>query len=265
MSPEVRPGHTGSAPRRARRSPAPPLVSCVLIATDPSRFQMVRHAISLYAAQTYPCKEMVLWNTTGVPVTRPEKAITIGLREVATPGDENVGLGALRGAAAAQANGEWIVPWDDDDHYHPERVTRQMAVRREGMACMLTHQLRVDITAPSGFVHHRREGVPSTIIYPAGTPDRYDPALAYAEEEAFAALWIGRTVLLRNDAYPDTCLCTAVYHPQCVSSRSRFMPGHDSPEHGGVFAMPPGELRHVTAAMAFRGLELTPSKEGAAR
>ena len=48
-------------------------------------------------------------------------------------------LGDLHRISVAAAQGEYVVQWDDDDFYHPDRLTSQLAeIRRSGRpACVL--------------------------------------------------------------------------------------------------------------------------------
>jgi len=52
-------------------------------------------------------------------------------------------LGELRNVAIAAARGDWICQWDDDDRYHPSRLTIQWnAAQAQGAAvCYLVDQL----------------------------------------------------------------------------------------------------------------------------
>ena len=52
-------------------------------------------------------------------------------------------LGALRNLAMAQASGDVVCQWDDDDCYHPDRIRAQLAHMLEdgSRACFLTDQL----------------------------------------------------------------------------------------------------------------------------
>jgi glycosyltransferase involved in cell wall biosynthesis len=43
---------------------------------------------------------------------------------------EKKNVGAKRNVACASARGEFIVHWDDDDWYPPDRISRQMAALR---------------------------------------------------------------------------------------------------------------------------------------
>jgi glycosyltransferase involved in cell wall biosynthesis len=107
----------------------PPLVTCITPTCD--RLNFVPHAVRCFLRQDYPSLELVI--------------VDDGAETVAPllPGDSRVRLirllekkniGAKRNIACAAARGEFIIHWDDDDWYPPDRVTRQIEALREGHA-----------------------------------------------------------------------------------------------------------------------------------
>jgi glycosyltransferase involved in cell wall biosynthesis len=100
-------------------------------------------AASAWVAQTYPERELVVVNATGraLPGGLPEGAVEVRA-EPGTPG-------RLRNLGCDAATGEWLAQWDDDDWSAPDRLTVQMAQRREGACCLLRRQARYDVTPDS--------------------------------------------------------------------------------------------------------------------
>jgi glycosyltransferase involved in cell wall biosynthesis len=98
-----------------------PLVSCIMPTCDRHRF--VRESLRYFSRQDYPNLELVIVDD-GVAPVAPLLPNDARLRLVRLPEKKNVG--AKRNIACAAAQGEFIVHWDDDDWYPPDRVTRQI-------------------------------------------------------------------------------------------------------------------------------------------
>ncbi len=114
-----------------------PLVSCVMITQGRAAF--VRQSIAYFQAQDYPRLELVIvYEQEGdlpsplpsSPPSSPPSVRAIRYHQVA-PGQS---LGAKRNAGVAEAIGQIIVQWDDDDWYAAERVSRQVAPILAGTA-----------------------------------------------------------------------------------------------------------------------------------
>ena len=96
-----------------------PLISCLCVTKNDS----VRKAVAYFQKQTYDNKELIL-------VSEMDNENLSYLKEVAADNDnihftmtgDMFTLGDLRNISVAQANGEYIVQWDDDDYMHEERV-----------------------------------------------------------------------------------------------------------------------------------------------
>lgn len=110
-------------------SETPPLVTCVMPTCD--RHQFVPEAIRYLLRQDYPNLEIVIVDD-GVAAVAPLLPQDSRFRLIRLPGKKNVG--AKRNIACAAARGEFIIHWDDDDWYPPDRVTRQIEALRKGHA-----------------------------------------------------------------------------------------------------------------------------------
>src|SRR5262249_29150528 len=107
-------------------------VSC-LMGTLPSvrRFAPFQRSIAAYCAQTPSRKELVVLvdlrsAAARGALPRPVAALgrdDIGLMECA----EGLPLGSLRNLSRERAEGEVQCQWDDDDLYHPQRLSAQLA------------------------------------------------------------------------------------------------------------------------------------------
>jgi hypothetical protein len=76
------------------------------------RPEMARRALECFAAQTYECKVLSVWEAPG-------------------------SIGKLRNQANARAEADIIIHWDDDDWSHPNRIAEQVALlQSSGAECV---------------------------------------------------------------------------------------------------------------------------------
>ncbi|MCB1052033.1 MAG: glycosyltransferase [Acidobacteria bacterium] len=99
----------------------PPLVSCVMPTAD--RLEFVPEAIRQFCAQTYPNKELWILDDGRESCAHlvPQQD-NIHYRRLNGPLD----LGSKRNLAVGLANGSLIAHWDDDDWFHPRRLSEQV-------------------------------------------------------------------------------------------------------------------------------------------
>lgn len=127
--------------------PTHPRVSCLLVALpDPRRFPLFRRSIGAYFSQSYPNRELVVVLDQGPAVNEFRRYVEQRGRpdiRVHIPG-RALSLGALRNASLAQANGDFVCQWDDDDIYHPDRITEQLKMlsAASARACYLEDVLQ---------------------------------------------------------------------------------------------------------------------------
>lgn len=104
-----------------------PLISCICITRN--RPKLLLTAISCFAAQSYTRKELIILYEKDDIITAAcldnydWKDLCVKI--VAIEKQTGRYLGALRNAAVASASGDYICQWDDDDWYHPERLSYQ--------------------------------------------------------------------------------------------------------------------------------------------
>jgi glycosyltransferase involved in cell wall biosynthesis len=101
-------------------------------------------------------------------------------------------LGTLRNLSLDLARGELVAQWDDDDWYHPDRLTRQVAALDTRFdACVLSATL-MHLDAPEWrdypYIGHLPRGVPGTILHRASPAIRY-PAQRRGEDSVFLHQW----------------------------------------------------------------------------
>ena len=101
------------------KKPAAPLASCIMPTFNRPMF--ARRALSLFRAQKYPFKELIVVDDGLVPAGLEESE---DVKIIRLEKKETIGRKHNLGAAAAQ--GTYLVHWDDDDWFGPLRLTRQL-------------------------------------------------------------------------------------------------------------------------------------------
>ena len=169
-----------------------PKVSCLMVTANRMRF--CRRSLLSYRKQTYPNKELIIIDD-GEEDLAPllydlptDRVIYRKLKRV--PG--NV-LGALRNLSLAEASGDFITQWDDDDWYHPDRLRFQAEMLMQGYdACTLSNALmHIDVDP---FFHHPyislfRRGTPGSIMHRRDDAIRY-PELRRSEDDVYLDAWM---------------------------------------------------------------------------
>ncbi|HEY0686558.1 MAG TPA: glycosyltransferase [Steroidobacter sp.] len=124
-----------------------PLISCLMVTRD--RLALAKRAIDCFARQSYPAKELVIV-TDDSPAYRNalqrhvrDRGLGDSVRFHQVAGEAHC-LGQLRNVSLDQARGEIVCQWDDDDCYHPDRLTLQSEhmLREHARACLLTDHLQ---------------------------------------------------------------------------------------------------------------------------
>ena len=270
----------------------PPLVSAILPFSAPARLNLGRKAVNNFIRQNYTPYELVVVNGTDVDVLTNEAMNTEGMRaqgcnlmEIRVPAGLNAA--AMRNHGILAAHGEWVVPIDDDDWCHPERILFQMAHRHGSCPVTLRHQLRVDVspllTSPDAeelkfkpllhLVDSPERGVASTVLFPRqvgvkadGTPWLYDESINTGEHDELIARIAEEEggVVVANNSHNTfvagmqwPILSIAVYHGMNELSFDQFFAGMPKPIDRSV--VPPGlvkgdieQLRSVMESYNFR-------------
>lgn len=133
-----------------------PLITCICITYN--RISLLKKAVSYFIAQDYPNKELLVSYPQKDKLTEhvvdkliAENSTTI--RSLKRP--DQMKLGDARNLAIAESNGEYICTWDDDDWYHPSRLSYQMyylyTVGKELNACVLKQIILYDKTTEKAY------------------------------------------------------------------------------------------------------------------
>lgn len=104
----------------------PPQVSCLCITRN--RVPLLKKTIQLFENQTYPNKELVIVYLSIDNATKDFLASLSNnnIKPVEVTYDPELTLGDLRNISIAEASGDYICTWDDDDWFHPERLRIQI-------------------------------------------------------------------------------------------------------------------------------------------
>ena len=115
------------------------LVSCLMLTAR--RVEYAPIAIKCFQRQTWSNRELVIvydaWDTATLQMLM---RVIQGLRVRLVRNERhNPTVGFLRNMAVNAASGQYCIQWDDDDAFHPDRITRQMnELRRSGKpGCVL--------------------------------------------------------------------------------------------------------------------------------
>lgn len=133
-----------------------PLISCICATNN--RPEQLKTAISCFATQNYPNKELVisfpkndLSTKAVIDSIRQDESLKIMLIE--RPVDES--LGNARNNMIAKCLGDYVCIWDDDDWYHPSRLTYQFnsmqIVGQRYQASVLSRILLYDATTKKAY------------------------------------------------------------------------------------------------------------------
>lgn len=101
-----------------------PSVCCICLTAD--RQKLTERAVRCFLNQTYPYRELLIYDTGAVPFDLPAELGDpqgIVVRNVHLKGHS---IGALRNEAIDMTKSDLIAHWDSDDWYAPERIERQV-------------------------------------------------------------------------------------------------------------------------------------------
>jgi glycosyltransferase involved in cell wall biosynthesis len=162
-----------------------PLVSCIMPTAN--RPQFIKKTIDYFQSQDYPHKELlIVYNEdTDLP---PTLAVNKNIRLIKITAKS---IGAKRNEACRQATGPLIAQWDDDDLYHPSRLSRQLQPILAGVA---------ELTALQDILFYE----PATEKCWACSPDL--SRRLFAENVAAGTLVFLKTVWERTTGFPATSL-----------------------------------------------------------
>ncbi|MFT6406635.1 MAG: glycosyltransferase involved in cell wall biosynthesis [Arenicella sp.] len=123
-------------------SPAP-LISCLCVTRG--RVALLERAIDCFQAQSYSHKELVVISESDDTATHKflKGLNNKEIRHHVVPIEAKKSLGDLRNFSIEMAKGRFVCQWDDDDWYHPTRLSRQLesALKQNKAASVLPRWL----------------------------------------------------------------------------------------------------------------------------
>ena len=135
-----------------------PLISCLCVTRN--RVRLLKRAVSLFQAQTYPNRELLIVYESDDGRTRAhvEKMDTPGIFFLEVPAVPKLTLGELRNLAIEKCGGDYFCQWDDDDWHHPRRLEQQMRVIETSRmpASILLQWLVFDTASDRAYLSNRR-------------------------------------------------------------------------------------------------------------
>lgn len=108
-----------------------PLISCVCVTRD--RVGLLKESIDCFFKQSYSSKELVV-------VCEENDSATVDyllnldnsqISPIVVAAEPKKSLGELRNISIAEAKGEYVCQWDDDDWYHPRRLEIQLQIAQK--------------------------------------------------------------------------------------------------------------------------------------
>lgn len=212
-----------STPDNSRKSVGDK-VSCLIVTAD--RKQLLKRSLHSYKNQTHPNKELVVVDNGHDQIE--ELLVDFPSSEVKyiriEPSPDNI-LGDLRNVSLDEATGDYLICWDDDDWFHPERIEIELQTLKQGFdACCLTGNL-FHIDSEKFLEHPYRgslpNGSPSTIMHRKNDHIRY-PSLQREEDTVYLNQWRKRKKYKSLDL-SYSYLFVRVFHGNNVSDKKHFL------------------------------------------
>lgn len=238
-----------------------PLVTAVMVTGKPGRSELFpKAAIASFLAQDWPRKELVIvndgskrWVTHGDDMSVPGTVHTYRCEshkdaagnwcpivEVEPDGMTAMTLGELRNLGLKMAQGSWVAQWDDDDFFHPTRLSVQMehARKHPDSAILFLHQVRYSMTGDSAWdcLYDRPyEGIPGSVLHPRRTGDCYQSISKHEDSRFLNAAFGDRRVIIDNPAE----LHLRFYHGANTWGERHIMWQFAETAYRGVWQLPP--------------------------
>lgn len=168
-------------------------ISCLVVTLPvPERREGLRRAIADYRAQEWRQRELVIVINGGEPTSQE-----IIIRDVESLNDQTIcvvsvpgvaKLGELRNVAVREARGDILCQWDDDDRYHPKRLSAQLALLdSSGAAGVMLREVFQHVVAEDrlylmNWAATQHNGFPGSILW------RAEAGMRYADSGQYAAL-----------------------------------------------------------------------------
>lgn len=209
-------------PESAVSKPSEKKVSCLMVTAN--RKQLARRAVQCFKNQSYSNKELVIIDDGGEdyqPILEDLPAHQV--KYVKLKKEPDFVLGKLRNRSLKEASGDYLIQWDDDDWYHPDRIRIQAEILDSGYdACCLSSALmHLD---SEEFMHHPYvgilpDGIPGSIMHRKNDRIRY-PETRRAEDTVYLKEFMKLRYHKLDDAY--NYLFLRAYHGNNTWEQTHF-------------------------------------------
>lgn len=197
-------------------------VSCLMVTAN--RKHLAKRAVRCFLNQSYQNKELVIVDD-GDEDYSPilENVPSEQVKYVKLEKEPDFVLGKLRNRSLEEASGDYLIQWDDDDWYHPDRILIQASVLDEGYdACCLSSALMhldTDEFMDHPYVGVLPDGIPGSIMHRAGEDIRY-PETRRAEDTVYLHEWMQKRYYKLDDSY--NYLFLRAYHGDNTWEQTHF-------------------------------------------
>ncbi|MGD8747885.1 MAG: glycosyltransferase family A protein [Balneolaceae bacterium] len=190
-----------------------------------NRKHLMKRSIKCFLNQQYDNKEMVV-------IDDGEQDLEEVLQEVPSSQLQYVKLqkkpentlGKLRNRSLKEATGDFLIQWDDDDWYHPERILMQSKVLKNGYdACCLSGALMHLDEKPymdHPYIGFLPDGIPGSIMHRRDNNIQY-PHKRRAEDTIYLKKWMQKRYLQLPDEY--SYLFIRCYHGANTWEKEHFL------------------------------------------
>lgn len=184
------------------RETSTPRISCLMVTKD--RLNLVKTAVECFQRQTYPNKELVI--VCDSPDGVKEYIEEINDRRIVLQQlrPKKRTLGDLRNFSIDCSSGELITQWDDDDWYHPSRlsVQYQHLKTKNADACLLSQWLMVWPEAGKFSISRsRHDGWEGTMLAKKNIVPRYSNLRKFEDTEMMKRLFETAKVVILDDPH----------------------------------------------------------------
>lgn len=169
-----------------------PKVSCLMVTAN--RKDLAKRAIQCFLNQSYSNKELVILDDGEEDYSSAIQNIPSDqVKYIKIEKEPDFVLGKLRNRILDEADGEYLIQWDDDDWYHPDRVKIQAEVLSSGYdACCLSAAL-MHLDTPRYLEHpyvgYLPDGIPGSIMHRRNKEIRY-PETRRSEDTVYLKEWM---------------------------------------------------------------------------
>lgn len=197
-------------------------VSCLMVTAN--RKKLARRAINCFIDQTYPNKELVIIDDGDEDYSSILQDVpTKELNYIKLQKEPDFVLGKLRNKSLEASSGDFLVQWDDDDWYHPERIKIQANILNQGYdACCLSSAIMHLDTAE--FIMHPYigilpNGIPGSIMHRRNDSIRY-PETKRSEDTIYLNKWMNLKYYKLDDSF--NYLFLRAYHGDNTWEQNHF-------------------------------------------